>query len=293
VLVDFKNGASLSGNLLAETPDHLDIDVEAKPRRLTRSDIASVTPPVSPMPPMAQLLNPSDLRDLVAWLASLDQGGVKTIATVTPEPLDPGTLAIPEKSAALSAIDPAFLKIGQQQFIVCGACHGQDGEGTAAGPPLAGSEWVTGPVENLIRIQLRGLQGPIKVKGVEYNFPAGMTALAYQTDEQIAAVLTYVRNSHGNSASPVSPAEVAALRSEVGKPPVTVADLASPYPASETKPAANSSAAPTSDAKPTPAISNKYDDLPSEASSGKWTFILFGAAVALLTFLMFKKKSAH
>ena len=85
-------------------------------------------------------------------------------------------------------------------------------------PPLAGSEWVNGPVSNLIRIQLRGLQGPITVTGKEYNFPGGMAALAYQTDEQIAAVLTYVRNSFGNKAPAVKPEQVAALRSEVGKP---------------------------------------------------------------------------
>ncbi len=289
VLVDFKNGASLSGNLLAETPEHLDIDFEKKPRRITRSDIASVTPPVSPMPAMNQIINPGDLRDLVAWLASLNQGGVQPIAAATPEMLDPSALPIPEKSAALSAIDPAFLKLGQQQSIVCSACHGQQGEGTAAGPPLAGSEWVNGPVENLIRIQLRGLQGPIKVKGVEYNFPAGMAALSYQTDEQIAAVLTYMRNSFGNTASAVTPAEVTALRSEVGKPAVTVADLISPFP----KAAATSGTALASIATPPAVISTKYDNLPSEVSFNKWTFILSVGAVALLTILMFKKKSVH
>ena len=45
------------------------------------------------------------------------------------------------------------------------ACHGANGEGTVLAPPLAKSNWVNGPVENLIRIQLRGLQGPITVSG--------------------------------------------------------------------------------------------------------------------------------
>jgi hypothetical protein len=57
------------------------------------------------------------------------------------------------------------------------------------------------------------------VKGKEYNFPRRHGPMAYQTDEQIAAVLTYVRNSFGNKASAVKPEQVAALRSEVGKPP--------------------------------------------------------------------------
>lgn len=125
-------------------------------------------------------------------------------------------------------IDPAVMAAGQAAFLVCSACHGQEGEGGAAGPPLAGSEWVTGPVSNLILIQLRGLAGPITVKGVEYNFPAGMMPMAYQTDEQIAAVLTYIRNSFGNKGSAVTAEQVAALRGEVGKPQATVEELIQP-----------------------------------------------------------------
>jgi mono/diheme cytochrome c family protein len=127
-----------------------------------------------------------------------------------------------------ATVDPEVMALGQAQYLVCGACHGQNGEGGPAGPPLAGSEWVTGPVSNLIRIQLRGLVGPIKVAGIEYDFPAGMMAMAYQSDEQVAAVLTYVRNSFGNQAPPVSPEQVSALRGEVGMPPVTVDDLIDP-----------------------------------------------------------------
>ena len=42
--------------------------------------------------------------------------------------------------------NPAVMETGRVQYILCGACHGMNGEGGAAGPPLAGSEWVTGPV---------------------------------------------------------------------------------------------------------------------------------------------------
>lgn len=134
------------------------------------------------------------------------------------------------QSGSEPAVDAALTKVGQQQYMLCGACHGQRGEGTAAGPPLANSEWVNGPVENLINIQLRGLIGPIKVNGQEYNFPGGMQPMAFQSDEQIAGVLSYIRSNLGNNAPPVSPAEVAALRSEVGKPQVTVDDLIAPEP---------------------------------------------------------------
>jgi len=136
--------------------------------------------------------------------------------------------AIDAKPATNEPIDPAVMALGKVQFMVCAACHGQNGEGGPVAPPLAGSDWVKGPVSNLIRIQLRGLQGPITVSGKEYNFPAPMAALSYQTDEQIASVLTYVRNSFGNKASAVKPEQVAALRSEVGKPPLTAADLTKP-----------------------------------------------------------------
>jgi len=133
------------------------------------------------------------------------------------------------------AIDPAFRAAGKEQYILCQACHGLDGMGmTNLAPPLAGSEWVMGPAENLIKIQLRGLQGPITVKGTKYEFVAPMPAQAFQTDEQMAGVLTYVRNSWGNRAPAVTPEQVAALRGEAGKPALTVADLIPVEPAAST-----------------------------------------------------------
>jgi mono/diheme cytochrome c family protein len=135
--------------------------------------------------------------------------------------------------SADTAIDPAQMAIGKTQFIVCSACHGMDGKGAAGSspiaPPLEGSEWVKGPVSNLIRIQLRGLQGEVHVLNKVWPLPAPLMApLAYQTDEQIAGVLTYVRNSFGNKAGPVLPEQVKMLRSEVGKPFLTEADLIKP-----------------------------------------------------------------
>ena len=104
------------------------------------------------------------------------------------------------------------------------------------GPPLAKSEWVAGPVENLIGIQLRGLQGAITVNGQDYQFAAPMVAMgAGQPDENIAAVLTYVRNSFGNSAPAVTPEMVAQYKdnnkdilSKVPPPMLNVKDLIDP-----------------------------------------------------------------
>ncbi|MDE0835615.1 MAG: cytochrome c [Akkermansiaceae bacterium] len=167
----------------------------------------------------------------------------KPVAIEKPEQMVPGSDTAKELAAAPTVdtttidappenadapIDPAQMEIGKTQFLVCGACHGQNGEGGPAGPPLAGSEWVTGPISNLILIQLRGLKGPIEIAGKVYEFPAGMTPMGYQTDEQIAGALTYIRNSFGNKASAVKPEQVAAMRGEVGKPQVTVEELTKP-----------------------------------------------------------------
>ena len=138
------------------------------------------------------------------------------------------TKAIDAVPSVAEPLDPAVMEIGKAAYMMCAACHGQNGEGGPIAPPLAGSEWVSGPISNLIRIQLRGLQGPITVAGKEYDMPGGMGKLDWQTDEQIAGVLTYIRNSFGNKAFGVKPEQVAALRSEVGKPACTAAELIKP-----------------------------------------------------------------
>lgn len=154
--------------------------------------------------------------------------GSKTAKALEDAPAPDLSAVDVEPVAQDEPIDPEVMALGKAQFLVCGACHGQNGEGGPAAPPLAESEWVTGPVSNLILIQLRGLKGPIEVKGKTYEFPAGMTPMAYQTDDQIAAVLTYIRNSFGNEATAVTPGQVTALRSEVGRPQVTVEELTKP-----------------------------------------------------------------
>lgn len=84
----------------------------------------------------------------------------------------------------------------------CGTCHQPDGAGLeAAGfPPLAKSRWVTGSRERLIKLALHGIYGPIDVNGRTYPGTVPMTPFGgLLNDEEMAAVLTYVRNSFGNS----------------------------------------------------------------------------------------------
>lgn len=118
---------------------------------------------------------------------------------------------------------------GADEYAVCATCHQQNGEGLAnAYPPLAGSEYVTGEPARLVAIILHGLQGPITVKGAQYN--ALMPGLASQlSNEQIAAIATYERSSWGNSASTITPEQVAAVRAanDGRTTPWTTADLES------------------------------------------------------------------
>ncbi len=281
VTLTFANGSSISGVQSDATEDHIDLEYHGRMVRVKRSDIESASQPVSAMPPMAALLKPAEIRDLVAWLATLTEEPQGTAPSAAPEPFDPSHLAAPAPTT--TGADPEIMKQGKIQYIVCGACHGQNGEGTPIGPPLAGSEWVTGPAENLIRIQLRGLEGPITVKGVTYDIAGGMAPLAYQDDAQIAAVLSYIRNSFGNSAPPVTPGEVRARRGEVGKPKLKAADLLPPS-ADAPAPAVTSPSSPAS---------GKYDDL-SGSSGGARFAVIIAALLAVGTgaFLLKRKTSS-
>ncbi|TAE89909.1 MAG: hypothetical protein EAZ81_11745 [Verrucomicrobia bacterium] len=252
VSATLRDGKELSGILMKQTDEIIEIDVGETIAQVKRTDIQEMTPPISAMPAMHTLLKPREARDLVAWLVSLKKAkpaakSNKEVVPVTVSNEAPApTVEAPKPSGHSEGASAEVLKLGKQQYMLCAACHGMDGSGAGgAGPALAGSEWVTGPVENLIRIQLRGLMGPITVKGSVFN--GVMPPQAHQSDEQVAAVLTYIRQNFGNQASVVTPDQVAALRSEVGKPMLTAADLVPPAPAEPVSPA-------TSNETMTPAV---------------------------------------
>ncbi len=99
----------------------------------------------------------------------------------------------------------------------CALCHNPDGLGKPAqAPPLAGSEWVLAAgVNRLIRIPQLGLSGPIEVKGQVWNLPMAAMGVAY-SDDDLAAVLSYIRNAWGNKASIVAGEQVKKVRAELG-----------------------------------------------------------------------------
>ncbi len=114
-----------------------------------------------------------------------------------------------------------LMAIGQGVYAqVCVSCHQPNGLGLPpAFPPLAGSEWVVGSEERLVRIILHGVQGPIKVKGTDYNgvMPAAGPGSGFNLSaEKVAAVATFVRKQWGNDAAPVTQAKVDEIRGKEG-----------------------------------------------------------------------------
>lgn len=119
------------------------------------------------------------------------------------------------QEAAASAADS--MSRGQTVYMqVCFACHQPTGQGLPnMFPPLAGSDWVTAKRPGrMIRMVLHGFTGPFRLNGAAFKSPAPLMPAqgAALNDQQIADVLTFVRNSFGNAASAVTPEEVKAVR---------------------------------------------------------------------------------
>lgn len=110
-----------------------------------------------------------------------------------------------------------LLALGRRVYNNCASCHQASGQGVRGQyPPLVDSEFVKGSPHILARIVLNGMHGPVEVGGVAYNnvMPAWEAML---TDDQIAAVLTYVRAEFGGGAPEVTPELVGEVRTEVGR----------------------------------------------------------------------------
>jgi mono/diheme cytochrome c family protein len=102
----------------------------------------------------------------------------------------------------------------------CFTCHGANGTGQAGTfPPLAGSDWVNEEQPGrMIRIVLQGFGGPgLKVNGQPFNTSSQMIAWKAYSDDDIAAVITFVRGNTEwkNHAGPVTPEQVAAVRQKI------------------------------------------------------------------------------
>ena len=153
-----------------------------------------------------------------------------------------------EQTAELTPFDR-----GKKVFMAnCAVCHQASGLGSPSQgyPPLAGSEFTNGGSRRNAMILLKGLQGPVTVKGQKYG-SAVMQPWESLGDQKVADVLTYVRGEWGNTGGPVTKEQVTALRKELAGHPAsfTEPDLLA-VPAEENL--AGGEAAPAGGAPPQP-----------------------------------------
>ena len=124
-----------------------------------------------------------------------------------------------DAGATTAALSPADR--GKKIFSAnCATCHQGSGLGVAGQyPPLAGSEYVMGSTRRLGMILLKGLEGPLTVKGAQYGSAVMQPWEKTLSDAKIADVLTYIRQEWGNTGGPVAPEGLAALRKELAGHP--------------------------------------------------------------------------
>lgn len=116
----------------------------------------------------------------------------------------------PAPRAALAAFSARGARIYSAK---CQGCHGPDGRGDGANyPTLAGSDWVIGETQKLAMIILNGMQGPISTGRTYGVMPAQAAGM---TNEDLAGVMTYVRNNFGNATADVVTLDMAKAAYEV------------------------------------------------------------------------------
>jgi mono/diheme cytochrome c family protein len=120
----------------------------------------------------------------------------------------------------LAGAEKKAYELGKEVFnrdAHCITCHQPNGLGLAPiYPPLTSKEWLAGSDERLIKIVLKGLFGVVEVEGKRFDPTKGtppMTGFGQLLkDEEVAAVLTYVRQSFGNDYDPIKADAVKKVR---------------------------------------------------------------------------------
>ena len=141
------------------------------------------------------------------YLSDKAQGSSGALATAAAQ-LEKGTLS---KDAQIQA--------GKQLYLgTCSTCHQPEGQGLASAfPPLAKSDYLMADKKRSVEALLNGLKGKVTVNGKEYD--SVMPPMSHMADDDLANILTFVRNSWGNTGDPVSPKEVADVRAGTKRPP--------------------------------------------------------------------------
>ena len=123
---------------------------------------------------------------------------------------------VPAPAHLSEAAKKQFL-LGQEVYFReghCVTCHQPNGGGLdPAFPSLVDSPWVNGDAERIIKVTLYGLMGPLQINGKKYDGQVPMTPFGGMLkDDEIAAVLTFVRNHFGNKAAAITPDQVKSVR---------------------------------------------------------------------------------
>ena len=141
---------------------------------------------------------------ILAAASSRDSALRATAADVASTLTWPGKQVKAPPVKPLTVVEQKRYETGHQQYLTtCAACHQVTGTGLAnVAKPLIGSEWALGSPERVVRILLHGKEGTMLMP------PIGSSL----TNDQIAAVLTYVRRSWGNSANAIDAAQVSEVR---------------------------------------------------------------------------------
>jgi mono/diheme cytochrome c family protein len=146
--------------------------------------------------PLGASSNPAVRAAALAVVSQLEQIEARVRARSIGRPLD--------------AAEQRRYEAGRSAFQICAACHQESGTGRPnVAPSLVDSHWVAADPELAIRIVLNGKEGTL-------GFPGAMPPIgAALTDEQVAEVVTYIRNSWGLHAGAVSPETVGRVRAAV------------------------------------------------------------------------------
>ena len=145
------------------------------------------------------------------------QSRLKTLSQLLDWPGKPAARPDDANAQPLAEVDRKQFALGRQQFLnVCSGCHGPDGGGIRRfAPPLRESEWVLGDEKRLSLILLHGMEGPLEVNGKTYDAPEilpVMPSFSTMDNEDLAAIMTYIRREWGHTADPVNAGTVGGIR---------------------------------------------------------------------------------
>ena len=100
----------------------------------------------------------------------------------------------------------ASMERGKDVYLMyCATCHMMQGEGVeGVFPPMAKNANLAAK-DRMVQIILKGMRGPMKANGKEYNTEMAPTVLS---DQETADVLNYIRNSWGNKNTAIQPKDI-------------------------------------------------------------------------------------